>query len=95
MNDIADFQMAAAARGYRHNYAVHRDPVTAETLNELRIVESRSFDNGTDPGDDVTIYLIDSSAGRNGYLIVSDSFHADPGKAAFIDALLAAQHGYG
>jgi len=59
---------------------------------ELRIVESVSLDNGTDPGDDVTLYLIESSAGLKGYLMLSDSFHADPEKAAFIDALLAQNH---
>jgi hypothetical protein len=47
-----------------------------------------TFDNGTDPGDDVTMYLIESRSGPQGYLILSDSFHTDPRKAAFIDALL-------
>ncbi len=50
------------------------------------------FDCGTDPGDDVTMYLIESNSGRKGYLILSDSFHADPRKAAFIDALLSKRH---
>ncbi|MEE9159547.1 MAG: phosphoribosylpyrophosphate synthetase, partial [Gammaproteobacteria bacterium] len=56
---------------------------------ELRVVESVTLDGGTDPGDDVTMYLIESSGGQKGYLILSDSFHTDPQKAAFIDALLA------
>ena len=89
MSDIADFQAAAAARGYTVNYADR----TAQAVNELRVVDSRTFDNGTDPGDDVTMYLIDSASGQKGYLIVADSFHTDPGKAAFIDALLAARRG--
>jgi hypothetical protein len=55
--------------------------------NEL--VEYVTFDNGTDPGDDVTMYLIESRSGPQGYLILSDSFHTDPRKAAFIDALLS------
>jgi len=58
-------------------------------------VEYVTFDNGTDPGDDVTMYLIGSSSGLNGYLILSDSFHTDPRKAAFIDALLTKQRGRG
>ncbi|MCH7834365.1 MAG: phosphoribosylpyrophosphate synthetase, partial [Proteobacteria bacterium] len=56
---------------------------------DLRIVEYETFDSGTDPGDDVTMYLIESTTGPNGYLILSDSFHADPSKAALVDALLA------
>ncbi len=35
------------------------------------------------------MYLIDSTGELKGYLILSDSFHTDPRKAAFIDALLA------
>ena len=55
---------------------------------DVRVVDSISFDGGTDPGDDVTMYLIEAPS-EKGYLIVSDSFHIDPRKAAFIDALLA------
>ena len=91
MNDVAEYQKAAAARGYTYNYAIGRETVTPEAMRKLRVVESRSFDAGTDPGDDVTIYLIDAPRGRKGYLLVSDSFHTDPGKAAFLDALLAMQ----
>lgn len=87
--DIAEFQTFAIARGYTHNFALDTASASQEKMKGLRVVESRSFDSGTDPGDDATFYLIESSSGRNGYLIVSDSFHADPGKAAFIDALLA------
>ena len=53
------------------------------------IVEYETFDCGTDPGDDVTMYLIESTTGPNGYLILSDNFHTDPSKAALVDALLA------
>ena len=52
-------------------------------------MESVTFDGGTNPGDDVTMYLIESTIGLNGYLMLSDSFHADPRKTAFIDTLLA------
>jgi len=51
-----------------------------------------TMDGGTDPGDDVTMYLIESTSGLKGFLILSDSFHADPRKAAFINSLLANRH---
>ncbi len=89
MKDLADFQAEAIARGYVHDFAFDLKSAPVEIANELRIVEYVSFDNGTDPGDEVTMYLIDSMSGLNGYLILSDSFHTDPRKAAFIDALLA------
>ncbi len=89
MIDLADFQAEAIARGYTHDFAFDARSAPAEIASELRVVEYRTFDNGTDPGDDVTMYLIESASGLQGYLILSDSFHADPRKAAFIDALLA------
>ena len=86
--DLADFQADAIADGYTHNFAFDGRSAQADTANELRIVEFVTFDSGTDPGDDVTMYLIESTSGLKGYLILSDSFHTDPRKAAFIDVLL-------
>ena len=89
--DLADFQAEAIARGYTHNFSFHGKSVPENIASELHVVESVTFDSGTDPGDDVTMYLIDSSSGLKGYVILSDSFHTDPRKAAFIDALLNRQ----
>ena len=86
MKNLADFQVEVIARGYTHDFSFESESLS---LRELRVVESVTLDCGTDPGDDVTMYLIESSGGQKGYLILSDSFHADPQKAAFIDALLA------
>jgi len=87
--NLAEFQAEAIAHGYTHNYASEAKSPLVDIANELQVVESVAFDSGTDPGDDVTMYLIESASGQKGYIILSDSFHADPGKAAFIDALLA------
>ena len=89
MENLADFQAEVIARGYTHDFAFDLRPAPADITNELRIVEYVAFDNGTDPGDDVTMYLIESRSGLQGYLILSDSFHSDPRKCAFIDVLLA------
>ena len=86
--DLADYQAEAIAHGYTRDFAFDARSAPAAIASELRIVEYVTFDNGTDPGDDVTMYLIESPDGPQGYLILSDSFHADPHKAAFIDALL-------
>jgi len=88
-NDLADFQADAIARGYTHAFAIDGKSAPADIASDLHIVEYEAFDSGTDPGDDVTMYLIESTSGLKGYLILSDSFHADPHKAAFIDALLS------
>ncbi len=88
-NELADFQADAIARGYTHAFAIGGKSAPADIACDLRIVEYEAFDSGTDPGDDVTMYLIESTSGLKGYLILSDSFHADPHKAAFIDELLS------
>jgi len=87
--DLADYQAEAIANGYTHDFGFDGRSTSSNIENELRVVEYVSFDSGTDPGDDVTMYLIESTSGLKGYLILSDSFHADPRKAAFIDALLS------
>jgi len=89
VKDLADFQAEAIARGYTHDFGFDLRSAPANITNDLRIVEYMAFDIGTDPGDDVTMYLIESRNGPQGYLILSDSFHTDPRKAAFIDALLS------
>jgi hypothetical protein len=89
VNDLADFQAEVIARGYTRNFANDARSASGDFASELRIVEYVAFDAGTDPGDDVTMYLIESTSGLKGYLILSDSFHTDPRKAAFIDALLS------
>ena len=77
-NDLADFQAKAIARGYTHDFAFDARSAHADIVSELRVVEYVTFDSGTDPGDDVTMYLIESASGLKGYLILSDSFHTDP-----------------
>ena len=91
-NDLADYQAEAIAHGYTHDFGFNESSAPTDRANDLRVVEYVTFDGGTDPGDDVTMYLIESTSGLKGYLILSDSFHADPRKAAFINSLLANRH---
>jgi len=81
-------------RPYRLNFALEDEglkcPETGKCFGaeDIKAVYSRSVDTGTDPGDDATIYLIETTDGRKGYLITADSFHVDPRKAAFIQNLV-------
>ena len=86
-NDLADYQANAIARGYTYDFSLDARSAPTDIECELHVVEYVTFDSGTDPGDDVTMFLIDSPIGPKGYLILSDSFHVDPRKAAFIDSL--------
>ena len=89
MKELADFQAEMIRGGYTHDFGIDAKSEATDIINKLRIVEYLSFDGGTDPGDEVTMYLIESTRQLKGYLILSDSFHTDPRKAAFIDVLLA------
>lgn len=90
---LTDLIAAANRRGFTHNFAYDADQLHCEQTGECfsagdaRIVDSSGVDAGTDPGDEATVYLIETSSGVKGYLITADSFHTDPQKAAFIDAL--------
>jgi len=91
--ELAELLSSAQARGYTSNFAISGERLRcSETSEEIAacdawVVDSQSVDAGTDPGDDATIYLIETRSGQRGYLIVSDSFHANPASADFIDRL--------
>jgi hypothetical protein len=85
--DLNDLLTDAKRRGFTHDFALDLKNRDRAAGPEARIVETNAVDLGTDPGDDATIYLIETSKGLRGYLVLSDSFHADPRKAAFVDRL--------
>lgn len=97
--DLAELLGDARRRGYTVNFGYEEGalccPDTGDRFGpeDAQIVYSQAVDEGTDPGDDATLYLIEVANGRKGYLMVSDSFHADPRKAAFIDRLLRKRGG--
>ena len=91
--DLTDLLHDARQRGFTHDFSLEaKHGLFGDLGRPLKnerawIVESTSVDTGTDPGDDATIYLIETTSGLKGHLIISDAFHADPDKAAFIDEL--------
>lgn len=91
--DLTDVLESVKERGYRHNFGYANEALhcneTGEDFDVAHswIVESIAVDMGTDPGDDSTVYLIETQNGRRGYVVVPASFYAEPAKAAFIDRL--------
>jgi hypothetical protein len=92
--DIAEILNDAERQGFRLNFALEDDVVRCPEsglrfgADDVKVVYSQSVDTGTDPGDDATVYLIETTDGRKGYFIIADSFHVDPRKAAFVQALV-------
>jgi len=91
--DLDDLLKDAKQRGFTRDFAIdleheRRSGRGADVVEaDARIVETNTVDTGTDPGDDATVYLIETARGVRGYLVLSDSFHVDPRKAAFVDRL--------
>lgn len=91
--DLAELLETAKARGFTRNFTCHedalhcRDSGSSTQAEDAWIVDSQAVDQGTDPGDDATLYMIETRDGKRGYVIIGTSFHADPNDAAFVDAL--------
>lgn len=92
--DMAELLDNVRERGFTHSFicrddALHcNDSGVSVGADDAWVVESQTVDQGTDPGDDATIYLIETRSGMRGFLIVGTSFHADPRDAAFLDKLI-------
>jgi hypothetical protein len=90
---LADLQANAKQHGFIHHFMCERDGVRSDGTghlyhpDELRLVHSNGTDNGTDPGDEATLFMIEASDGTRGVMIVADAFHTDPHKARIIDQL--------
>lgn len=91
--DLSELLREAERKGFTRNFAIQGEELCCSESGErfsrdaAAIVWSQTVDMGTDPGDDATLYLIETDNGTKGYVVVSDSFHADPHKAAFIGSL--------
>ncbi|HBV00744.1 phosphoribosylpyrophosphate synthetase [Thalassospira lucentensis] len=90
---LADLQANAKEHGFEHHFICEDDGARSDGTghlykpHELRLVHSTSTDNGTDPGDDATLYMIEANDGTKGVMIIPNSFHADPQEARLIDVL--------
>ncbi len=97
MHDLAELLEQLRQRGFDRSFdsdigrlSSTREPHD-QNVGSVRLVDVIQLDGGTDPGDDVTVFLLETASGVRGYLLVPDSFHTDPGKARFVDALMASK----
>ncbi|MFD2532582.1 hypothetical protein [Gracilimonas halophila] len=96
-NDLADAVESLKDKGFDHTYELGDNCITCKELDveystdNLTIVETHSFDQGTDPGSESSVYAIKSDNGVKGTLIMSYGMYVDPDKAKLIDRLLKAQ----
>lgn len=92
--DLADAVESLKEKGFKHTYELGDNFITCKELeaeystDDLSIVETHKFDQGTDPGSESTVYAIESDSGVKGTLIISYGKYVDPQKAELIDRLL-------
>lgn len=93
-NDMADAVESLKEKGYVHSFKLGKNHLSCDELghtfdaSDLTITESYTFDQGTDPGSESTVYAIESQSGIKGTLIMSFGMYSDPEKAKLIDRLL-------
>jgi len=56
-------------------------------LKNMKIIETFRFEEGTDPGSESTLYLLELPDKSKGFIILSFGMYKDPEKAAFIEEL--------
>ncbi|MDZ7808256.1 MAG: hypothetical protein U5K71_14240 [Gracilimonas sp.] len=95
--DLADAVESLKEKGFDHVFELGDGNITCKSLDteyspdDLSILESHSFDKGTDPGSESSVHAIESSNGVKGILILSYGMYVDPGKAKVIDRLLKSE----
>ena len=95
MRELADVLELVERQGFHHCFGSEAGFLSVGgrqgrwDAKQARVVDVIGVDAGTDPGDDVTVYLLETDSGIRGYLLVPDSFHTDPAKAALVHALMA------
>jgi hypothetical protein len=92
MKDLAETLARVAKRGYSEAFDISEGRLHSRggthDVRDVSLADTLFIDQGTDPGDDVTIYLLKTASGAQGYLLIPDSPHTDRDKAQFIDRLI-------
>jgi hypothetical protein len=92
MQGLAEILERVRKRGYTEPLEVRGHKLfatdTGLEVENVTLADTLFSDNGTDPGDDVTVYLLKVGADARGYLLMPDGPHADPATASFIDRLM-------
>jgi hypothetical protein len=92
MKGLAETLERVRRRGYTEPFEVRGHELvgidTRFDVDDVIVADTLFIDNGTDPGDDVTVYLLKAGADAKGYLLMPDGPHTDPATASFIDRLV-------
>ena len=59
-----------------------------EDCNRMKILACYEFEAGTNPGDESSVYVIETPEGENKYVVLSYGSYANPHKTKLIDTIL-------
>lgn len=85
-------------KGIQNLFSGKDEEVVAEYLpkaDQMKIIEHFRFDSGTDPGDESSVYVIETPEKEKKYIVTSYGTYMNPQKSKLLDALLQkskAQH---
>ncbi|GHA86843.1 hypothetical protein GCM10009069_07610 [Algimonas arctica] len=91
--DIPELMEAAAARGFTLNFEMIEDDVICRksgrvyTSETFTLIETLQKDAGTDPGDEATLFLLESENGDRGVLLIGNPAHLSPAERAVLERL--------
>ncbi len=92
--DLAEAVEDAKENGYDNLFEVEENGLISKNLkqrfspDQLSIVASYHFDQGTSAGDDSSLFLIETTSGEKGYLSTSYTTYRNVEKAEFLDKLI-------
>jgi plasmid replication initiation protein len=89
--DLADAIEDLKEKGIE-NIIKHEDEEIVNTylsqVDQMEIIDTFSFDSGTDPGDESTLYVIKTPGNEKKYLVASYGSYVSPLKTKLLCALL-------
>jgi hypothetical protein len=93
VKDIPALMEAAAARGFTLNFEMLEDDLycrktrLAHPIGAMTLIETLQMDGGTDPGDEATLFLLESENGDRGVLLIGNPAHLSPAERAVLERL--------
>ncbi|MDZ7689720.1 MAG: hypothetical protein U5K69_00935 [Balneolaceae bacterium] len=92
--DLAEAIEDAKDKGFSNLFEVQENGLTTKgieqefSIDQLNIVSSFHFDQGTSAGDDRSLFLIETASGVKGYLSTGYTTYKNRQKAEFLDKLI-------
>lgn len=90
-NTLTNAIAALRMEGFNTNFALKENFVISNrdkfTIDELKIVALYRYEGNSDPGDEATVYGIETTSGVKGILVVGDGIYSNPSSVEILKEL--------